>query len=276
VCNGILDNVKAKQITKIESIEFLDNANNTTLVAPTLKYCKQSVYVNNASPATGGNGAETIDEIKQNAAAIFSSQNRIVVAQDYISRIYAMPRKFGSIAKTYVKPNSTTKTTDIYVLGYNDSKQLQQIATTHPVITNLTTYLNQYRSLTEQISIKQGSIINIGVEFTISVLPNYNNNEILLRCINALKNYFLIDKWQIYQPIILGDIQNILANIKGVQTVGPINITSKNGTSSNYFGLSYDISRATKNGVIYTSQDPSIFEVKFPDSDIKGSIITSM
>jgi len=48
-------------------------------------------------------------------------------------------------------------------------------------------------------------------------------------------------------------------------------------TYANYFGSGYvniyDINSATKNGVIYPSLDPSIFEVKFPNRDIKGRVV---
>lgn len=272
-CNGVLDNVNANQINTIDNVEFLDNINNTSLNATTLRYCKQSVYVNNPNPAIGGAGAESIAEIKQNAAANFAAQNRIVSPQDYIARVYSMPGKFGAVAKAYVQSDTTKKITDIYVLGYNSSKQLQQftLKPEHPVMKNLKTYLNEYRMLSEQISLKQASIINIGVEFEITVLPNYNNNEVLLKCINALKDLFNIDKWQINQPIIIADITTTIANIKGVQSVIKINFTSKNG-AANYFSKTYDVTAATKNGVIYPSHDPSIFEIKFPDSDIKGLV----
>lgn len=274
-CNGVSDNVNANQINIIDNIEFLDNINNTSLNATTLRYCKQSVYCNNPNPAVGGDGAESIQEIKQNAAANFASQNRIVVAQDYISRIYAMPGKFGSVAKAFVQSDPASKITDIYVLGYNSTKQLQQFSLQpeHPVMKNLKVYLDEYRMLSEQISLKQASIINIGIEFEITSLPNYNNNEILLKCINALKNYFNIDRWQINQPIIIADITTTIANIKGVQSVIKINFTSKNG-GANYFTKTYDIATATQKGVIYPSLDPSIFEVKFLDADIKGRVVS--
>ena len=35
----------------------------------------------------------------------------------------------------------------------------------------------------------------------------------------------------------------------------------------------YDIEGATQDGTIYPSMDYSIFEVKFPDNDIKGRTV---
>jgi hypothetical protein len=53
----------------------------------------------------------------------------------------------------------------------------------------------------DSIAIKDAFIINIGCDFEIITLPNYNNNEVLTNCILALQNYFNIDNWQINQPI---------------------------------------------------------------------------
>jgi len=94
-----------------------------------------------------------------------------------------------------------------------------------------------------------------------------------LRCINAVKDLFNIDRWQINQPIIKSDVINTIGRVPGVQSV--IGVTMKNlyDSDSGYSGNVYDLNTATKNGVIYPSLDPSIFEVKFPDQDIKGRVV---
>jgi hypothetical protein len=126
----------------------------------------------------------------------------------------------------------------------------------------------------DTISIKNAFVINIGCEFEIITLPNYNNNEVIFRCISSLQDYFNINRWQINQPIILRDISVILDNIEGVQTVSKINILNKVGTLSGYSQYAYDIEGATQKGIIYPSLDPSIFELKYPNTDIKGKVVT--
>jgi hypothetical protein len=195
-----------------------------------------------------------------------------------------MPAKYGSISKAYVVPDDQIIQEDytqnrlpnplalnMYVLGFNENKQL--IALNDSIKENLKTYLNYYRILTDAINIKDAFIINIGVQFEISVLSNYNSNEVLLNCINALKTYFDIDRWQINQPVIKTEVMNIISNVRGVQNL--VNITFNNlyDTTLGYSGNVYDLSSATKNGVIYPSLDPSIFEVKFPNQDIKGRVV---
>jgi hypothetical protein len=125
----------------------------------------------------------------------------------------------------------------------------------------------------DNIEIRDAFIINIGVDFEIIVLPEYNNNEVLLNCITALQNYFITSKWQINQPIMLRDLYILLDKIDGTQTIKNISISNKAGTSSGYSQYAYDITAATQNQVIYPSLDPSIFEVRYSNSDIKGKVV---
>ena len=136
------------------------------------------------------------------------------------------------------------------------------------------TYLEQYRMLTDAINIKNGFIINFEVEFEITSFKNYNNQEVLLQCIAELKEYFNIDKWQINQPIIISEIENLIAGVRGVQTVEKVEFKNKAGLSLGYSQYKYDFKGATKKRVIYPSLDPSIFELKYPNTDIKGRITT--
>jgi hypothetical protein len=126
----------------------------------------------------------------------------------------------------------------------------------------------------DTINIKDAFIINISCEFEIVTLPNYNNNEVLFNCIQAVTNYFNIDNWQINQPIILRDISVLLDIIPGVQTVSNINIYNKAGTTSGYSENAYSVSGATQGGVIFPSIDPMVFEVKYPTTDIKGRVVS--
>jgi len=125
----------------------------------------------------------------------------------------------------------------------------------------------------DSVNIKDAFIINIGVNFDIIILPNYNSNEVLTKCIIALQDYFTIDKWSINQPIILRDIYVLLDLIDGVQTVKTIDIKNLVGENLGYSKYAYDISAATISNVIYPSLDPSIFEIKYANTDIQGRIV---
>ena len=78
----------------------------------------------------------------------------------------------------------------------------------------------------------------------------------------------------INQPIILRNINVLLDQVTGVQTVKQVIITNKAGVSEGYSQYGYDVEGATQSGVIYPSIDPSIFEVKYPNRDISGRVVT--
>ena len=126
----------------------------------------------------------------------------------------------------------------------------------------------------DTISIKNAFVVNIGCDFEIITLPNYNNNKVLNDCIVALQDYFLIDKWQINQPIIINPLFVLLDEIDGVQTVKKIEFKNLVGVNKGYSQYAYDMVGATQNGTIFPSLDPSIFEIKFPNTDIKGRIVS--
>jgi hypothetical protein len=126
--------------------------------------------------------------------------------------------------------------------------------------------------LTTAINIKDAFIINIGIKFSIIAMSKYNKNEVLVRCIEEIKKYFNIDNWQIGQPIILRDLYELLDRVEGVRTVSSFEVYNKFGGVNGYSDNYYHIPSATKEGIIYTSADPSIWELKFPNIDIEGAI----
>lgn len=273
---GVEANVPANSLTTLASTVTFLNSNLTTVTA---NYIFNSLAVTNPQSADGGGDGDTIEEIRQNSSANFASQLRNVTQNDYLVRALSMPAKYGVISKAYIEPTKAQSISagesqsvlDLYVLSYNIQNQLN-IAS--PALKqNLTTYLSQYRMVNDSVNIKDAFIINIGVNFDIIVLPDYNSNETLTKCIVALQDYFAIDKWQINQPIILRNIYILLDRIEGVQTVKNIQITNLVGENIGYSKYAYDIQGATQGNVIYPSLDPSIFEVKFPNQDIQGRVV---
>jgi hypothetical protein len=273
---GVEANVQANSLTNITGdIQFLNNNLNVS----TANYILTSLAVTNPTAADGGGDGDTIEEIRQNSSANFATQLRNVTQDDYLVRALSMPAKYGVISKAYIEPTKAQSVSsgealgvlDLYVLSYDFDKKLTTTSTA--LKQNLQTYLSFYRMVNDSITIKDAFIINIGVNFDIIVLPNFNSNEVLVQCLVALQDYFAIDKWQINQPIVLRDIYILLDRIEGVQTVKNISITNKVGTSLGYSQYSYDTAGATSGNVVYPSLDPMIFEVKYPNTDIQGRVV---
>ena len=280
---GASANVNTNELTNVVAVNtaFVNPVNPT--VATNIQ---ATIATNNAVQAVGGGDGDTADSIRLNTLAKFPSQMRAVTQQDYLGTVLGMPPKFGQVAKAYVTKDSAIfaqylenepgerdpLATSIYLLSYNADGTFTDPG---PALNkNIQTYLENYRMLTDTIYLKPAYIINIQVNFSVVLRPNFTSREVLAGCLTLLKGYFARENWQINQPIVLSEIYTLLDQIAGVQTVQKVTINNIAGTSAGYSQYSYDISGASLNGTIYPSLDPSIFEVKYPDIDIQGRVVT--
>ena len=303
---SVEDNVASNSITSFSRTTYTISTDG--LDATKKSTSEGSLKVTNEGPASGGSSSETLTQIKENAAAYFNAQNRAVTKADYITRAYSLPQKYGNIAKAYIVQDEQLETDgqlqvidgqvidtrtatkqpnplalNMYLLGYDVNKKL--VALNRAVKQNLKIYLSQYRIMTDAINIKDGYVINIGVKFNIIVKRGYNKNDVLFKSIQVVKDFFAPDKWQMNQPIVLGDLAYQISLVDGVVSLVPpevnnpnkdlILIENKNSSvnGSDYSGNIYDIRTASQEGVIYPSLDPSIFELKRPNADIEGKVV---
>jgi len=314
VGGGIESNSPSNSVINVESLTIDNSVEGLTPEeSDLLNTVQTSLRVNNPDATTGGKGPESVEEIRQNALASFAAQNRTITQTDYLTRLYAMPPKYGSIAKAQIIPynsldvnvnqvlsgtvnemNQATINNDntqnffrkitydrgnpfsinVYVLSYDENKNLTPA--NEALVNNILTYLRQFRMLTDGINVIDGYVINIGVEFSITVFKGYNKKEVLGNVLAVVKEFFDIDSWEFSQPINLSQLRLEIAKVEGVQSVASLkikNLTPLTTNGEDYSEVEYDILAATQNDIIYPSLDPSIFEVKFPDKDIKGSII---
>lgn len=311
VGGGIESNVNSEEINTIQFTDFLnDTSGLTDSEVILLNTIKNSLRVNNPLSSTGGNGADTNEEIRLNSILNFSAQNRIVTEEDYLLRVYSLPTYLGNIAKSYVESNTTREvqysglirgitttqndeivdltplnaldrrkflqsnnpfTNNLYVLGYDVNKKLSQI--NPATLQNLVSYLNNYKILSDKVNIIDGYIINIGIEFKITVFQGFNKRDVLNNCIETVKSFFNIDYWGFNQPINLSQLSFEIMKNEGVQSIIEIKVKNLTIDDGNYSPISYDINIAQQNNIIYPSKDPSVFEVKFPNSDIKGLVV---
>lgn len=311
VGGGIDSNSPSNAIRNVVSVEFANpTAGLPPEKINLLTTVQNSLQVNNPIAAVGGKEGETDEEIKMNAIANFATQNRAVTRDDYLVRVYSMPAKFGSIAKAQIVTetsldvgvnkvlsgvtNASNEATvadvgvgkyfrkiaydasnpfsiNIYLLSYDANKNL--VPTNQALLTNLMTYMKRYRLMTDGVNIIDGYVINVGVNFSITVFKGYTKKEVLLNCIEAIQNFFNIDNWNFSQPINLSQLQLEIAKVEGVQAVVDLEVVNKTVLDGDYSAVEYDIPSATKNGIIYPSVDPSIFEVKYPETDIKGTVL---
>jgi len=279
VGGGVQANTNANTINRVGNVVITPRQGN--LDASTFNDAVNSLSCTNPAPALGGGPGDSAQDIRLNTMAQFAAQKRTVTKEDYIFRALSMPVQFGNIAKAYIAQDNqisleTSKrianpnALNLYILGFDFQRKLETLPNAAKI--NLATYLEQYRMLTDAINIKDASVLNFSVEFDVSVKKGFNNDSVLVRCINRLKDFFNIDNWQINQPIIKGDINNILYTVDGVQNVDKVVFTNKYGVNDGYSQFKYNFEAATRNNIIYPPVDPAIFELKYPNSDIIGRV----
>ena len=319
---GVDHNALANSITSIVSSTV--NLNALGLNQSLVNNSRASLAVTNPDSTTGGKSAESITEVKNNTLAYFQAQQRAVTKADYITRVYALPPKYGNVAKAYIvqdtqidpasvnpKPKKKKKkramdgkeviniepqkpsvipnplAMNLYILGYDASKKLTNL--NQAVKENIQTYLTQFRMMTDAINIKDAYVINIGVKCNILTKAGYNKEQVILQATEKIGSFFDIEKWQIGQPIVLGDIAYQVSLVDGVSAVvAPddedeelgknekppiVQIVNKHSRADGYSGNLYDIVSATKEGVVYPSMDPSCFELKYPNIDIEVRVV---
>ena len=268
-----------------------------------------TITVTNDEPSVGGTNGQTVDEIKNNASAFFSSQLRCVTKEDYTARIKNLPQKFGSIAKAYVE-RLDGGTLMVSTLSYNQSKQLVQ--TPQLVLQNVATYLNQFRMINDIVNfgfslnkdededtpdeVFSGYIINFGVRFVVNYDRRFNPTEVKLDVIDVIKDFFRTEKMQFRQSININDLQYNILGLDGVIGVKELILfqdgkSGENGyaegrqlyyyrgdgvqvgTDSEY-NFQYNFENAlTDDGIYRPSITPSVFELKNPNKDIYGKVI---
>ena len=272
---GIEANVPANTLTSFNATTTIPGGDNTY---------EDTLAFNNTLAASGGKDGDTVEEIRQNALRSFAEQKRTVTLQDYTVRALSLDPKFGTVAKVFVTQDQLTSTksaTDsiidnnplalsLYVLAFDNDKKL--ITATSTLKNNLRTYMSYYMPLTDALNLKDAFVVNIGINYDILVRPNFNSRDVLLNCNLALQEYFDISKWNINQPINISAIYSLLDRVSGVQTVSKIEVINKQG--GDYSEYAYDIKGATRNNIVYPSYDVMIFELKFPNRDIKGRTTT--
>ena len=273
---GVESNVPVGDLINLNTTNTKFNSINLNSV--TANYIFGSLTVTNPVAASGGSAGDTLEQLRQNTLLSISAQKRSVTMDDYMIRALSMPPIFGVVSKAFIEKSkvedtqvSTLENLNLYILSENANQEFTNAS--EALKNNLRTYLTQFKIIGDSVEIKDAFVINITIDFEIIVFPNFNNNDVILSCITSLQEYFSRDKWQTNQPILLREIFIRLDKISGVQTVKDIIITNKAGTSSGYSQYGYDISSATQNRVIYPSLDPSIFEVKYPNTDIKGKVV---
>lgn len=266
---GIKHNVAAGQINSIKSLITKFDASVPSAQVAKIRSTARCI---NQRAAAGGENQPSLEEFRQIALSSRNSQSRIVTKEDLLARVYSLPNRFGRVFRAGVRENPNNPfSTHLHVLSRNVDGKL--VFASDTLKENISQFLENYRLITDAIDIVDGQIINVGLEYSITVSSKFNP-DIVLQSVNiALQEYMDIKNFQIDMPLYLSEIQNIILNTEGVVSLLNINVTSKEGVigANSYAESAYDPHRYKSRGILYPSPG-GIFEVKFPNDDIKGIV----
>ena len=272
---GLLSNVGSNVLTKVTGIDAVINGPDEKVN----KAVVSSAFANNTIPAMGGMGMPTVSEIKHNISANFASQMRCVTLEDYISRAYQLPGKYGGPFRIYgeVEDNKIK----MFILSRDGSGKIITQSTSI-IKNNVAAYMVPFRMINDFVEINDGSVLNLQIEVDLFTDKTYNSSEIKLSAINAIKDYFDIEKWQMNQNLYISQLIDILRDVPGVVNVVEIRFFNlEGGGYSNTLSQQVTADRKSipETGGFITPLSPidnalfssprSIFEVKNPDKDIK-------
>ena len=268
---GLNHNIPPQSITEIATL-YTEFPNNPT--ATIAANVRASADANNNSNARGGANPPTLDELRLQVPSARNAQSRIVSKQDLIARIYSLPANFGRVYRCSIRNNpNNPNSAMLYILCRNDLNEL--VLAPDMLKNNLKVYLNQYRMISDAIDILDGQIINLQINYDITVDPTFNRQLVLQNVQAKLIQYFDVGNFQMDQPLILDDVRNIIYNNVGVLAVRDIAVTNITGTVGDriYSNVSYNVNSNLINNTILIPPAGGMFEIKYFASDLVGRAI---
>lgn len=267
---GIQHNVESGAIRTVRRLDmFFPNGAQASVA----QQVRASLDVINEQRASGGAEAPTVDQLKGLIPAFKSAQGRIVTKQDTLARIYTMPSNFGRVYRASIQPNPNNPLASrLFVICKNADEQL--ITAPDALKNNLATYLNEYRMITDAIDILDARIINLRLQFSIVTDPSMNRQLIIKNVLEKVRSYFSTRNFDIDQPIVIGDVQNIIYNTAGIISVPTIQFENVFGNVQNrsYSSEQFDVPANTTRGILLAPPG-GIFEIKFPEFDIVATAV---
>ncbi len=229
-----------------------------------------SLEVTNEEQFVGSVALPSSEEIRQRAFSYFATQNRAVTAQDYQAICYGMPAKFGMIKRIAITKDADEfkRNVNIYTLSENSSGKLTVANTT--LKNNLKNWITQYKMISDTVDILDAQIVNYDISYEILIDINANRFDVINSCNEKLTSKLAM-KQDIGEPIKITDIYRELQKVNGVVDVTSVDIGLKSGGI--YSESNYDFDAAlSSDGRIIEAQPNVVFELKYPNIDIKGAI----
>lgn len=263
-------NASTNTVTNIQNASF-NFVNEIALNQSKKAAVVTSLEVTNEEPIVGSIEQMTTEELKQRAKGYYSTQSRAVTRQDYESMIYNMPNKFGIVKRVSVMndPSATNRRMAIYVISEDQNGKL--ITANSPLKTNMKNWISQYKAMNDVVDIFDAKIVNFGIDFKVVLDSRFKDINIIGKCNSAIREYFS-NQLYIGEPIYITRLYSVLGKVDGVADVKTVRVSQKKGADYSSVNINFDETLSSDGTYIITPKN-AIMELKYPNRDIKGTLI---
>ena len=263
-------NASANTVTNVQAASF-NFVNEIALNQSKKAGVVTSLEVTNEEPIVGSIEQMTTEELKQRAKGYYSTQSRAVTRQDYESMIYNMPNKFGIVKRVSVMndPSATNRRMAIYVISEDQNGKL--ITANSPLKTNMKNWISQYKAMNDVVDIFDAKIVNFGIDFKVVLDSRFKDINIIGKCNSAIREYFS-NQLYIGEPIYITRLYSVLGKVDGVADVKTVRVSQKKGADYSSVNINFDETLSSDGTYIITPKN-AIMELKYPNRDIKGTLI---
>lgn len=284
VGGGAETNIAQGAINNISYLNLEISGQEQTKIATV----KESITVVNTIPSISGKDAPSETEIKYLIKYNNSAQDRCVTVKDYYARVMQMPPKYGCPFRIGVIEQNNCITLFLLGVDYKGklTTQLPQILTD-----NMENYLSEYRMVNDYVMIRSGKIINLRFEADVYVSKNYNASDVVKSVIETIQNYMDINNHQMGEDIYISNLEKEISQLDGVINLIDLRVYNETGDgyskvqstqprvveapceTSNVNWSSDQLDLDASDGILYSDSD-SMFEIKYPNRDIKIKVKT--
>lgn len=136
---------------------------------------------------------------------------------------------------------------------------------------NLKNWLSQYKMINDTLDIVDAKILNLGISYKVVGERNINKFDLLQRINSSLSAQFS-EHPQIGESFFITEVYKNINSVPGVMDADNVEIFVQTG--NNYSGYTIDINTyLSPDGRFVRMPDDVIWEIKFIDNDIKGTIV---
>jgi len=210
---GLRGNVTSEYLNKSASL-------TTSLGVPV------TASYTNKSAATGGVDAQSLEEARRFGPMWFATQYRAVTGQDYtafVNKFRSVAGKTGKGLAVLRDNGSAGNMIDIYVLQRATENHLERASSEFK--RELLEYLNNYRMLTDELTVVDGIVRTLDIAGTLYVdrTQKLSSEDVKQRVANRIVEFFSVTTRDFGTPLILADLINYILEDAGARFFSIVN-----------------------------------------------------